>query len=186
MVGTADSLEVILVIRENIFYQGVVNIDNAPSYNSFGRQLEMANVTNFLATYQSWSGSNSTKMIETLSNVDVAQNTSISSGNLMMAINRTDASTAISWVFQDSRTFSVSFQNNFPVSFYDERQIPSITPTPTPTTTQLPTINTGAKPPQTEPFPTTLLMVSVIVVAVVGLGLLVYLKKSRHKSGCKP
>jgi hypothetical protein len=96
-----------------------------------------------------------------------------------MSINRTDASTAISWVFQDSRTFSVSFQNNFPVSFYDERQIHSIVPTPTPTTTQLPTINTGAEPPQTEPFPT-LLVVAVIVAvfAVVAVSLLVY---SRHR-----
>ena len=99
MVGTADSLEVILVIRENNFYQGVVNIDDAPSYNSFGHQLEVANITNFLATYQSWSGSDSTKMMETFSNVDITQNTSISSGNLTMSINRTDASTAISWVF---------------------------------------------------------------------------------------
>jgi hypothetical protein len=178
MVGTADSLEVILVIRENNFYQGVVNIDDAPSYNSFGHQLEVANITNFLATYQSWSGSDSTKIIETLSNVDVAQNASISSGNLTMSINRTDASTAISWVFQDSRTFSVSFQNNFPVSFYDERQIPSIVPTQTPNTTQLPTINTGAEPPKTEPFPTAVVVaVSVAVALAVVAGLLVYHKK---------
>ena len=138
MVGTADSLEVITVIRENNFYQGIVNIDDAPSYNSFGHQLEVANITNFLANYQSWSGSDSTKMIETLSNVDIAQNTSISSGNLTMSINRTNASTAISWVFQDSRTFSVSFQNNFPVSFYDERQIPSTMPTATPSVPEFP------------------------------------------------
>jgi hypothetical protein len=182
MVGTADSLEVILVIRENSFYQGVVNIDDAPSYSSFGRQLEVANITNFLANYQSWSGSDSTKMIEMLSNVDLAQNTSISSGNLNMSINRTDASTAISWVFQDSRTFSVSFQNNFPISFYDERQINSIIPTPTP----LPTINTGEEPPKTEPFPTTIVAaVTLIVVLAVAAGLLVYLKKRRLKSGGK-
>ncbi len=181
MVGTADSLEVILVIRENNFYQGVVNIDDAPSYNSFGRQLEVANITTFLATYQSWSGSDSTKMIETLSNVDIAQNASISSGNLTMSINRTDAFTAISWVFQDSRTFSVSFQNNFPVSFYDERQIHSIVPTPTPNTTQLPTINTGAEPPNPEPFPTTIVAaVTLVVVLAVVAGLLVYHKKHKH------
>jgi len=180
MVGTADSLEVILVIRENNFYQGVVNIDDAPSYNSFGRQLEVANITNFLANYQSWSGSDSTKMIETISNVDIAQNTSISSVNLNMSINRTDASTAISWVFQDSRTFSVSFQNNFPVSFYDERQIPSIIPTPTSTTTQLPTINTGPETPKTEPLPTTIVTaVTLVVVLAVAAGLLVYLKKRK-------
>ena len=181
MVGTADSLEVILVIRENNFYQGVVNIDDAPSYNSFGHQLEVANITTFLATYQSWSGSDSTKMIETLSNIDIAQNTSLSSGNLTMSINRTDASTAISWVFQDSRTFSVSFQNNFPVSFYDERQINSIIPTPTPNTTQLPTINTGAEPPKTEPISTAIIaVVSVVAVALVVAGLLIYHKKHKH------
>ncbi len=182
MVGTADSLEVILVIGENNFYQGIVDIENAPSYNSFGRQLEVANITTFLANYQSWSGSDSTKMIETLSNVDIAQNTRISSGNLMMSINRTDASTAISWVFQDSRTFNVSFQNNFPISFYDDRQINSIIPTPTP----LPTINTGEEPPKTEPFPITIVAtVTLVVVLAVAAGLLVYLKKRRPKSGGK-
>ena len=138
MVGTADSLEVILVTGENNFYQGVVNIDDAPSYNSFGRKLEVANITNFLTNYQSWSGADSAKMIETLSNVDIAQNTTTSSGNLTMAINRTDTSTAISWVFQDSRTFSVSFKNDFPVSFYDERQIPSTMPTATPSVPEIP------------------------------------------------
>ncbi len=138
MVGTADSLEVIMVIRENNFYQGVVNIDDAPSYNSFGHQLEVANITNFLANYQNWSRLDSTKMIETLLNVDIAQNTSISSGNLTMSINHTNASTAISWVSQDSRTFSVSFQNNFPISFYDERQIPSTMPTATPSVPEFP------------------------------------------------
>ena len=182
MVGTADSLEVILVIRENNFYQGVVNIDDAPSYNSFGHQLEVANITNFLANYQGWSGSDSTKMIETLSNVDIAQNASISSGNLTMSINRTDASTAIHWVFQDSRIFDVSFQNNFPVSFYDERQIHSIIPTPTPTTTQHPTNNTGAELPQTEPSPTTIIVAVAFVIALaVAIGLLVYEKKHKRR-----
>jgi hypothetical protein len=180
MVGTADSLEVVLVIRENNFYQGAVNIDNAPSYNSFGHQLEVADITNFLANYQRWSGSDSTKKIETLKNFDIAQNTSISSGNLTMSIDRTDASTAISWVLQDSRIFNVSFKNNFPVSFYDERQIPSITSTPT----QFPKINTGAEPPQTESFPTTIIAaVALVVVSAVAAGLLVYLKKRRPKSG---
>ena len=173
MVGTADSLEVVLVIRENNFYQGTVNIDNAPSYNSFGHQLDVANSTNFLANYQSWSGSDSTNMIEMLSNVGITQNTSISSGNLTMSIDHTDTSTTINWVFQDSRTFSVSFQNNFPVSFYDERQINSIIPTPT----QLPTINAGPEPPKTRSFPTTIVAsVTLVVVLAVAAGLLVYHK----------
>jgi N-acetylneuraminic acid mutarotase len=51
---------------------------------------------------------------------------------------------------------------------------PTLAPTPTPTATPEPT-------PIAEPFPTTLIISSVIaVVAVVGLGLLVYLKK-RHR-----
>ena len=137
MVGTSDSLEVILIIRENNFYQGIVNIDNAPSYNRFGGQIEVANITNFLANYQSWSGFDSTKMIETLSNVEIAQNTSISSENLKMSINHTNASTVVHWVFQDSGRFNVSFENNFPVSFYDERQISSNIPTLTPTVPEL-------------------------------------------------
>lgn len=133
MVGTADSLEVILVIRENNFYQGVVNIDDAPSYNSFGRQLEVANITNFLANYQSWSGSDSTKMIETLSNVDIAQNTSISSGNLTMSINRTNASTAISWsskilvllvFFSKTISQSVSMTNARFLQSYQPQRLP--------------------------------------------------------------
>ena len=52
----------------------------------------------FLANYQNWSGLDSTKLIATLSNVNIAQNTSITSDNLTMSINHTNASTAIRWV----------------------------------------------------------------------------------------
>jgi len=62
--------------------------------------------------------------------------------------------------------------------------IPVIT-SPTPSPTQLPTNNTSPEPPQTEPLLTTLVIGSVIVVAVVGLGLLVYFKKRHPKSGAK-
>ena len=180
MVGTADSLEVILVIRENNFYQEIMNIDAAPSYNIFGRPLDVANITNFLTNYQIWSGLDSTEMIETLTNVDITQNIKVSSVNLTMSINHTDASTAISWVFQDSRSFNVSFKNNFPVSFHDERQIASIIPTSTPTTTPLPTINTGAEPPQTGSFPTTIVVAATLaVVLAVAAGLLIHLKKNQ-------
>lgn len=55
----------------------------------------------------------------------------------------------------------------------------STRPNSTPTPTQLPTINTGPEPPQTEALLTTLVIGSVIVVAVVGVGLLVYFKKHR-------
>ncbi len=63
----------------------------------------------------------------------------------------------------------------------------SLFPSTTPITTMHPTINTGAEPPQIEPFLTTLVIGSVIVVAVIGvLSLLVYLKKRHPKSGGKP
>jgi len=53
-------------------------------------------------------------------------------------------------------------------------------PSATPTSTQHPTINTGAEPPQTEPFPTTIVAaVTLVVVLAVAAGLLVYHKK--HK-----
>jgi hypothetical protein len=177
MVGTADYLNFIFIIRENNFFQGIMDIDHAPTFNTYGRPLEMANITNYLTNYQSWSGLDSTKMIETLSNVDLAQNSSISLGNLTMSMNRMDDSTKIRWVFPDLRKFEVSFQNYFLTSFYDERQIPSIVPTQTPNTTQLPTINTCPEPPQTEPLQTILVIGSVIVVVAVSIGLLVYLKK---------
>jgi N-acetylneuraminic acid mutarotase len=48
---------------------------------------------------------------------------------------------------------------------------------PTPPPTQLPTINPSPEPPQTEPLQTILVIGSVIVVAAVSIGLLVYLKK---------
>jgi hypothetical protein len=177
MVGTADYLNIIFIIRENNFFQGIMDIDHAPTFNTYGRPLEMVNITNYLTNYQSWSGLDSTKMIETLSNVDLTRNTSISSGNLTLTINRMDDSTKIRWVFPDLRKFEVSFQNYFLTSFYDERQIPSIVPTQTPNTTQLPTINTCPEPPQTEPLQTILVIGSVIVVVAVSIGLLVYLKK---------
>ena len=50
-----------------------------------------------------------------------------------------------------------------------------------PPPSQHPTINTGAEPPQTEPFLTTLAVAAIIVVAVVGAGLLVYFKKHKRK-----
>ncbi len=61
----------------------------------------------------------------------------------------------------------------------------SLFPSASPSTTMPPTTNTGAEPPQTELFPTTLVIGSVIIVAVVGLSLLVYLKKRRPKTGGK-
>ena len=177
--GTLDSLNIILAVRNNIVYQFAVgNLATGPNVGQSSLN-EAANI--FLTRYQEYSELDSTEMINILSNVDLAQNTQITLGNLTMTINRMDTSTDIRWVFPDARAFNVSFQNNFPVSFYDERQIPTTTPTPT----QLPTNNTDPEPPQTEPLLTTLVIGSVIVVSVIGAGLLVYFKKRHPKSGAK-
>ena len=177
MVGTTDGVEAIFIIRESQFIQSVIDIRNAPSYSTFRRPLEVVNVTNFLVKYQSWSGLDSAEMIDALANVDLSHNASVSSGNLTMNITKIDACTKISWMFPDLRKFEVSFQNYFPTGFYDERQL-TLIPTPAPTITQHPTVNTGEIPPQTEPFPTAVVIGAVIIVAVVGVGLLVYYKKS--------
>ena len=145
MVGTADAIDVNFVIRENQFIYGIIDIDNAPSYSVFGRPLEFANVSNFLTKYQSWSGLDSTEMIGMLSNVDIAQNTTLSSGNLTMTITRIDSTTKLSWMFSDSHKFEISFKNHFPTYFYDDRQIDN---TPTPTSTP----PTDRNPPHLEPI----------------------------------
>jgi len=50
-------------------------------------------------------------------------------------------------------------------------------PSAPPTSSPHPTINTGAEPPQTEPLATTLAIASIVSIAVIGIGLLVYFKK---------
>ena len=59
-----------------------------------------------------------------------------------------------------------------------------LNPSPTPISpiTQLPTINTGAEPPQTEPL-TTAIIAAVTLVAVLAMaaGLLVYYKKHKRQ-----
>ena len=182
MVGTADSLDVIFVIRDNIFFQGVVDIDHAPSYGEFGEATKVDDVKDFLLNYQNWSGLDSTKMVEMLSNIDLAQDVNISSGDLTMTIQNTDVSNnlmEIRWANASSGVnveFDVSFKKEFPVSFYDERQILSSTPT------SMPTINTGPEPPQTEPFPTTFAVVTILLVAVLVAVLLIYFMKRRQKA----
>ena len=51
---------------------------------------------------------------------------------------------------------------------------------PTPSPTQLPTINTGAEPPQIEPFLTTLAVASIVSLVVIGVVLLVYFRKRQR------
>jgi hypothetical protein len=182
MVGTADGLDVIFVIRGNTFFQGVVDIDHAPSYNEFGGSTKVDNIKNFLLNYQNWSGLDSTKMVEMLSNIDVAQDINVSLGDLTMAIQNTDVSNnlmEIRWANASHGTdldFDVSFKKGFPVSFYDERQFLSSTPT------SMPTINTGPEPPQTEPFSTTFAVASILLVAALVAGLLIYFMKRRQKA----
>ena len=176
--GTIDWLDVFLAVRNNIVYQFAVDLYTGPNV---GQSSLNEAATIFLTRYQNYSGLDSTEMINLLSNVDLTQNASIPLGNLTMAINRTDTSTEVRWVFPDSRAFYVSFQNNFPVSFYDERQILSSTSTPTPTIMQYPTITNGPELSQTEPFPTSFVAaVSVITVVVMVASLLVYQKKHKR------
>ncbi len=182
MVGTADSLDVIFIIRDNIFFQGVVDIDYAPSYDEFGNSTTVDDVKDFLLSYQNWSGLDSTKMVEMLSNIDVAQDINISSGDLTMTIQNTDVSNnlmEIRWANASHGTdleFDVSFKKGFPVSFYDERQLFYSTPT------SMPTINTGPEQPQTEPFPTTFAVVTILLVAVLIAGLLIYFTRCHQKT----
>jgi hypothetical protein len=182
MVGTADFIDVFFIVRENHFIQGTIDIGNAPSYSASSRILKVANVTDFLAKYQSWSGLDSAKMIKTLSDVDLSQNSSISLSDITMNISRIDQSTKISWSLTDLRKFEVSFQKYFPTGFYDERQV-TLMSTPTPTITQHPTINTGAEPPLIESLKTTLALASISSIAILSIALLVYYKKRHTKFG---
>ena len=174
MVGTADGIDVNFVIRENRFIYGIIDIDNAPSYSTFGHPLEVANVTRFLAKYQTWSELDSTQMIEMLSNVNLAQNTSISLDNLTMTITSTDSTIKLSWMFSDSHKFEISFKNYFPTYFYDDRQI-DYTPTPTPTSTPTPP-PTDRNAPHLDPI-YYLIPVSIIVTVVI----LSILRFRRHR-----
>jgi hypothetical protein len=137
-VGTTDSIDVIFIIRDSTFFRGAINIEHSPTYMQTYRQIVTPinhdNVTNFLAKYQNWSGLDSTKMIEMLSHINLAENASISSNDISMTIH-TSASTDItelSWTFLNesaSREFTITFQKDFPIAFRDERQIsPSNSP----------------------------------------------------------
>ena len=70
---------------------------------------------------------------------------------------------------------NVSQVVNFTVSAETPPSTPSPTPTLEPTLTPTPTV----EPQQTEPFPATLVIAASVIIAVVCLGLVVYLKKLR-------
>jgi hypothetical protein len=72
-----------------------------------------------------------------------------------------------------------SYVDNFYYGYAGTVPLTTVTPTPTASDATLyPTINTGQHPPQTEPFPVALVIASVVaVVAIVIVGVLVYLKK---------
>ena len=77
-------------------------------------------------------------------------------------------------------TYATTIDNLPYPTLTSPQTLPTPTPTSTPAMEQLPTINTAAKPTQAEPFLTTLAIATIIIVAVIGAGLLVYYKK--HKS----
>ncbi len=183
MVGTADSLDVVFVIRDNIFIQGVMNIDNSPSYRQTYSQsvtpLSTDNVTSFLSNYQDWSGLDSTEMAMMLSNVDITQNTSETSGNLTMTIHHTDDSyntTELLWMYHTGGNdvkFRVTFQKDFPVGFTDERQLSLSAATPAST----PTSNA----PESAPNSTLTLAIAAASLAVAIISLSIYLKSRSNK-----
>ena len=177
--GTMDSLNVYLVVRNNIVYQFAVDLHTGPNV---GQSSLNEAATIFLTRYQNYSGLDSTKMINLLSNVDSTQNASITLGNITITINHMDDSTKIRWVFPDSRKVEVSFQNYFPTSFYDDYQISSnSTPTPTPTATN----STSGYSDWSVTVVVITVIISILVVVVVA-GILVYFKKRNFKRPCLP
>lgn len=134
-IGTMDWLNVILGVRNNTIYKCAVDLHTGPD---FGQSSLKEAVTIFLTRYQTYSGLNTTAMVNMLS-FDLTHDATKTSGNLTMTIQHSGASgdtTEFTWIYpngSDYVAFDVSFQNNFPVSFCDERQIPSTSLTPTPT-----------------------------------------------------
>ncbi len=177
-VGTMDWLNVVLAVRNDTIYKCAVDLKTGPD---IGQSSLKEAATIFLTRYQTYSGLNTTAMANMLS-YDLTHDSTVTSGNLTMTIQHTGASggtTEFTWIYpngNDYFAFEVSFQNNFPVSFYDERQIPTTTPSPT---APIGTINTGPHMPETEPFPTlTVLVVALILLAVVIASVLLY-KRNR-------
>ncbi len=180
MVGTPDGIYVFFIIRNGAFRQGVINIDNSPSYlqtyRRFVTSISMVNVSDFLVAYQHWSGLDSTKMIEQLSSVDITENAQVSSPELAMTINHNDVYTDVRWVFEDSTEFSVSFRRDFPVSFFDERSVSSNAPTPTFTE------NSPISTPIISNWgPTATIMAIIAIIAMSLLVVMIYLRKKHFQ-----
>jgi hypothetical protein len=185
-VGTADLIYVIFTIRDGAFFQGVINIDNSPSYlqtySQFVTPFNKVAASDFLVAYQQWSGHDSTKMIEQLSSVDITQNAKVTSPDLAMTINHNDVYTAVRWVFEDSKEFSISFNKYFPVRFYDTRQISSNASTPTSPDNSIAPTSTDSSPVSTPVISDWRLTVAIaaIIVAVVIPLLVIAIKKRRN------
>ncbi len=138
-VGTLDYLDVILAVRNNTIYRGAVDLHTGPNVG----QSSLNDATAiFLTRYQDYSGLDSTAMVEMLSNADLTHDTSKSSGNLtMITQHNPDGTTLLSWAYpngSDYVVFDISFKNNFPVSFHDERQVQIIGYTYTPNPSLMP------------------------------------------------
>jgi len=78
---------------------------------------------------------------------------------------------------------TASVEQYTPIGYETSGPSPLPTPSPSPIPSQEPTSTPETK--QIEPFPTTLVVASVITVAVVGVGLLVHFKKRKGKPGGK-
>jgi hypothetical protein len=188
-VGTPDGVYVFFIIKDGAFRQGVINIDNSPSYlqtyRRFVTSISLANVSDFLVTYSQWSGLDSTKMIELLSSVDITENAKVSSTGIAMTINHNDVYTDVCWVFEGSTEFTVSFRRDFPVSFFDERSVSSNAPTHTSTESSSPPTATGNSPISTPILsdwgPIATIMTSIAIVTISLLVVMMYLRKKHFQ-----
>ena len=179
-VGTMDSLNVILAVRNNTIYQCAVDLHTGPDV---GQSSLKDAVTIFLTRYQNYSGLDSTAMVDMVSDIDLAQDISVTSGNLTMTIQHTGAAgdtTEFRWIYPDGSgyvAFDVSFQNNFPVSLRHEHPI-SIDEIPSnPTSIPIPTITNS--PSSSTGYSDWGLTVAVITVIIVILAVAVVMIKKK-------
>ncbi len=178
MVGTADSLEVIFIIRDNNFIQGIINADNAPSLSTFNHPLETANITNFLTNYRKWSGLDSSKMSEILPNIDIARNSSFYFNDFSLIIQHSSELTELSWSSPNGSelgNFQLTFKNDFLISFKDGRHgSPLDLTTPT---------QTGSSPSPNDSaiIAPTVAVIVIIMVILIPLALLAKKKRANRR-----